>query len=117
MLLVFWLALTESKVVNGAMRVFPETHSKGSLGKINIEGDPHEAYKIGKRTSSEGNIFAYDHVMDEEVDESLALDVELDPGQFSLHNIQLLHGGGPNPSDTDRIGFVMRFYLSKHFLS
>jgi len=104
-----WLALTESKITNGAMRVFPETHSKGSLGKINIDGDPHEAYKIGKRTSSQGNIFAYDHVMEEEVDESLALDVELEPGQFSLHNIQLLHGGGPNPSDQDRIGFVMRF--------
>ncbi len=110
-----WLALTESKISNGAMRVFPATHNIGSLGKINIEGDPHEAYKTGKRTSSEGNIFAYDHVMDEEVDEDLAMDVELEPGQFSLHNIQLLHGGGPNPSNHDRIGFVMRFISTDTF--
>ncbi len=110
-----WLALTESKKSNGAMRVFPATHNKGALGKINIQGDPHEAYKEGTRTSSEGNIFAYDHVMDKEVDESLALDVELDPGQFSLHNIQLLHGGGPNESDQDRVGFVMRYICADTF--
>ncbi|MFT5259798.1 MAG: non-heme Fe2+,alpha-ketoglutarate-dependent halogenase [Saprospiraceae bacterium] len=110
-----WLALSESKKYNGAMRVFPATHNEGALGRINIEGDPHEAYKEGTRTSSEGNIFAYDHIMDKDIDESLASDVELDPGQFSLHNIQLLHGGGPNESDHDRVGFVMRFISADTF--
>lgn len=110
-----WLALTESKKSNGAMRVFPATHNEGALGRINIEGDPHEAYKDGTRTSSKGNIFAYDHIMDREVDESLALDVELEPGQFSLHNIQLLHGGGPNESNHDRVGFVMRYISANTF--
>ncbi len=110
-----WLALTKSKKANGAMRVFPATHNVGALGRINIDGDPHEAYKDGTRTASEGNIFAYDHIMEEEIDETLAVDVELDPGQFSLHNIQLLHGGGPNESEHDRVGFVMRFISANTF--
>ena len=104
-----WLALTPANQSNGAMQVIKGTHTRGKLGRINIEGDPHEAYKTGKRTNSEGNIFAFDHEMTEPVDESLAVDVELSPGEFSLHNIELLHGGGPNPSDSDRVGFVMRF--------
>ena len=110
-----WLALSESKKSNGAMRVFPATHSSGSLGKINIEGDPHEIRKLGKNHASEGNLFSYDHIMDEEVDEGLAMDVELEPGQFSLHNVQLLHGGGPNESEHYRVGFVMRFISSNTF--
>ena len=104
-----WFALTEAKVANGAMQVIPSSHMQGALGKLNIEGDPHEAYKTGKRTSSEGNIFAYDHEMIVPVDEADAVSVELEPGEFSLHNIELLHGGGPNPSAEDRVGFVMRF--------
>ena len=104
-----WLALSESKISNGAMRVFPSTHNVGSLGKINTDGDPHEDRHSGKRYASEGNLFSFDHIMNDEVDESLAKDVELEPGQFSLHNIELLHGGGSNPSDHDRVGFVMRF--------
>ena len=104
-----WFALTEAKVANGAMQVIPGSHNQGALGKLNIEGDPHEAYKAGEQTSSEGNIFAYDHEMLVPVDEDDAVSVELEPGEFSLHNIELLHGGGPNPSTEDRVGFVMHF--------
>jgi len=104
-----FLALTASTRDNGAMRVLPGSHKSGSLGRINFEGDPHNGYRTGHRTSSEGNIFAYDHVMNEEIDESLVQDVELEPGEFSIHNIELLHGGGPNESDRDRIALVMRF--------
>jgi chlorinating enzyme len=110
-----WFALTEAKVANGAMQVIPGTHKQGALGKLNIEGDPHKAYKEGKRTSSEGNIFAYDHDMLVPVNEDDAISVELEPGEFSLHNIELLHGGGPNPSDEDRVGFVMRFMSASTF--
>lgn len=110
-----WLALSESKIANGAMRIFPATHNIGSLGRINTDGDPHEDRHSGKKFASEGNLFSFDHIMDKDVDEALAKDVELEPGQFSLHNIELLHGGGSNPSKYDRVGFVMRFISADTF--
>jgi len=104
-----WFALTPATRANGAMKVILGTHDSGSLGKITWEGDPHEANAKGLKNASSGNLFSFDHVMDEEVDESQAVDVELEPGEFSIHHINLVHGGGPNESDHDRIGFVMRF--------
>ena len=38
-----------------------------------------------------------------------AFPVELEPGQFSLHGIQVIHGSGPNTSNIDRIGYAVRF--------
>lgn len=110
-----WFAITPATIANGAMKVMLGTHRSGALGKINFDGDPHKGVANGKRKSSEGNLFFYDHIMDEKVDESRALDVELQPGEFSIHNIELLHGGGPNESDHDRIGFVMRFISAETY--
>jgi non-heme Fe2+,alpha-ketoglutarate-dependent halogenase len=104
-----WLAFTPATKANGAMRVVPGTHNSGALGKITYDGDPHEATAKGLKKASAGNLFSFDHIMDEEVDENQAVDVELAPGEFSIHHINLVHGGGPNESDQDRIGFVMRF--------
>lgn len=110
-----WLAITPATVANGAMRVFPGTHRAGALGRINYDGDPHEGVARGERKSSPGNVFFYDHILDREIDETEARDVELQPGEFSIHNIELLHGGGPNDSDQDRIGFVMRFISAQTY--
>ncbi len=104
-----WLAITPATRATGAMQVIPGTHRMGSLGTIDFEGDPHAGYRIGHRTASPGNPFAYDHVMNEPIDTSKVADIELQPGEFSIHHVQLVHGGGPNGSDHDRIGFVMRY--------
>ncbi|MCY3770349.1 MAG: phytanoyl-CoA dioxygenase family protein [Gammaproteobacteria bacterium] len=104
-----FLAISATTSANGAMKVVPGSHKSGALGQLNFDGDPHEGIARGERKSSEGNLFFYDHIMDVEVDESLARDVELEPGEFSIHHIELLHGGGPNESDHDRIGFVLRY--------
>lgn len=104
-----WFAITPANVANGAMRVVLGTHDSGPLGRINYDGDPHKGIVEGDRKSSEGNLFFYDHVMDDAVDEEQAADVELQPGEFSIHHINLVHGGGPNGSAHDRIGYVMRF--------
>jgi ectoine hydroxylase-related dioxygenase (phytanoyl-CoA dioxygenase family) len=44
-----------------------------------------------------------------EVDEKQAMDVELHPGQMSLHHGRMFHASGPNRSDHDRVGLVFRF--------
>ncbi len=104
-----FLAITETTVANGAMKVVLGTHRCGALGRINFDGDPHQGIARGKRKSSAGNLFFYDHILNREIDESAAKDVELQPGEFSIHHIEILHGGGSNESDRDRIGFVMRY--------
>ena len=104
-----WYAISAANIANGAMKVIPATHRSGALGRINFDGDPHKGIAEKKRQSTEGNLFFYDHIMDQEFDESTALDIELQAGEFSIHHIDLLHGGGPNESTHDRIGFVMRF--------
>ena len=44
-----------------------------------------------------------------ERDEDRAIDVDLRPGEMSLHDADVLHGSGPNRSDTKRVGFVIRY--------
>jgi non-heme Fe2+,alpha-ketoglutarate-dependent halogenase len=48
-----------------------------------------------------------------EVDESEAVMMRLQAGEFSLHNTLLVHGSDPNPSADRRIGFVAR-YIPPH---
>ena len=39
--------------------------------------------------------------------------LELRAGEMSLHHVRLIHGSDPNPSDTRRIGFAIR-YIPTH---
>ena len=48
-----------------------------------------------------------------DVDGSKAVDLELQPGEMSLHHVRLIHGSEPNPSARRRIGFAIR-YLPTH---
>lgn len=43
------------------------------------------------------------------VDESLAVDVELEAGQMSLHDVYLWHGSAANLSDKPRRGMTLRY--------
>jgi len=44
-----------------------------------------------------------------EFDESEAVDIVLEPGQLSLHDVYLYHGSEPNHSDHSRRGMTLRF--------
>ena len=44
-----------------------------------------------------------------EVDESAAVDVELEPGDVEIHHPALLHSSGPNRSSQRRCGLTMRY--------
>ena len=90
-----WLALSESNSENGCMRVVPGSH----LG----EAVPH------RDTYGEHNLLSRGQEIAAGVDESHALDVELLPGQMSLHHAKLFHGSAPNLSDRRRVGFSIRY--------
>jgi len=92
--MTLWLAIDDSTVENGCMRVIPGTHKLGPL--------PHQGVSLEQ------------YVLDLELpqgafDESQAVDVELKAGECSFHEPYLIHGSNPNFSDKRRCGYTMRF--------
>jgi len=89
-----WLAFTPSKRESGCMRVIPQSH-------LNLV--PHADTFHDKNLLSRGQEISAD------VDEDMAVNLELEPGQMSLHHVQIVHGSSPNNSPLPRVGFVIRY--------
>ncbi|MCP5149226.1 MAG: phytanoyl-CoA dioxygenase family protein [Ectothiorhodospiraceae bacterium] len=90
-----WVAFTDSNEANGCMRVI-----RGSqrLRLRHVE-TPDDAHNILFRKES----------IAEQVDESLAVDLVLRPGEMSVHDYSVVHGSNANASDDRRIGFAIAF--------
>lgn len=102
-----WVAVGDVSQENGAMQVIPGSHRQGRLGGIDASGDIFAAYQDGQRTTDDDCMFPFAHLSDDYGRD--AVSVDLNSGEFSIHSVNLVHGGGPNPSDRDRIGFAMRY--------
>jgi hypothetical protein len=94
-----WVALSPATVASGCMRFLPGTHK--------MEVVAHND------TFAADNMLTRGQEVSVEVDESQAVDIELRPGEMSLHHVKLIHGSNPNRSDDRRIGFAIR-YLPTH---
>jgi hypothetical protein len=90
-----WVALSDSTPANGAMRVIPGTHK--------LDQVPH------RDTFRPENLLSRGQEILVEVDEREAKMLPLSAGEMSLHHVRLIHGSDPNPSDTRRIGFAIRY--------
>ena len=102
-----WLACGDAARGNGAMQVVPGSHARGRIGRIDAGDDIYKAYSEGQRTTDDDCMFPFGHLKNDHSDR--AAHVELRSGEFSIHSVNLIHGGGPNPSPQDRIGFAMRY--------
>jgi non-heme Fe2+,alpha-ketoglutarate-dependent halogenase len=96
-----WVGLTDSNVANGCVRAIPGTHKGPVLRHVERKGD--------------GNLLARGQRL-EDIDESNAVDFELKAGQFSVHDVRLVHGSLPNESGAPRIGLAF-FYIPPHVRS
>lgn len=94
-----WVALSPATVQSGCMRFMPETHK--------MEVMPH------KDSFAADNMLTRGQEVAVEVDENDAVDVELQPGEMSLHHVKLIHGSNANSSNERRIGFAIR-YIPAH---
>jgi non-haem Fe2+, alpha-ketoglutarate-dependent halogenase len=94
-----WVAISESTLENGAMRVIPGSH----IGE----------QKAHRDTFAPDNLLSRGQEIAVDVDGSTAVDLVLQPGEMSLHHVRLIHGSEPNPSERRRIGFAIR-YLPTH---
>ena len=89
-----WLAIDRADRGNGCMRVIPRTH------------DGHRDF--GMVQDEPGNVFDFRVEVTPEI-EARQVAIELEPGQFSLHDSFAVHGSEINPSDRRRAGFTMRY--------
>ena len=90
-----WIALDASTRENGCLRFLPGTHRGRTLASHH-------------HNDAAGNALPLE-LDAEHVDESKAVDVELQPGQVSLHDVYLMHGSEPNTSGHPRRGMTLRF--------
>ncbi len=97
-----WIALDPSTVENGCLRVIPGSHR----GKIL---HPH-------LTENRADVVLTQRAADGTFDERTAVDIELEPGQMSLHDVYMIHGSAPNRSSKRRAGVAIRYMpATSHF--
>jgi non-heme Fe2+,alpha-ketoglutarate-dependent halogenase len=95
-----WIALSPSNEQSGCMRVIVGSQREG-VRAHEERPDPSVLLKRGETVC-------------EDVDESRARSVELQPGELSLHHANVIHGSRPNVSDQPRVGFIVRYVTSAY---
>jgi ectoine hydroxylase-related dioxygenase (phytanoyl-CoA dioxygenase family) len=88
-----WIALDPSKKENGCLRVVPRSH-RGKKLFPHLREDREDLVLTNR-------IQAFD--------ESTAVNIELEPGQMSLHDIYMIHGATVNRSPMRRAGVAIRY--------
>jgi Phytanoyl-CoA dioxygenase (PhyH) len=97
-----WMAIDDVTPENGNMRYIPGSHRTKRVYAHESRDDAALVLPEQLRAS--------------EFDEGQAKDDTLAAGQFSLHDVFLIHGSEPNCSPNRRAGFVARFMpASAHF--
>lgn len=91
-----WIALTPSNRITGCMSMIPGSHKQ----EIRNHQD----------TFAEDNILTRGQVI-QDIDEQSAIDLELKPGQMSIHHARVIHGSRPNEGTDRRVGFVLQAYV------
>ena len=90
-----WVALTGSTSENGCMRLLPGSH------RWSIQ--PHTDTYAAQNLLTRGQEVQADY------NETDVVDIELRPGQMSLHHVRAVHGSYANASDRPRVGFAIRY--------
>jgi len=89
-----WIAIDDATPDNGCMRFIPGSHKQRRL------------LKHGRTDADDVTLNL--ELAAHEYDESTAIDVTLEAGQISLHDVYLVHGSEANRSDKPRRGMTLR---------
>jgi ectoine hydroxylase-related dioxygenase (phytanoyl-CoA dioxygenase family) len=90
-----WIAIDTATPVNGCMRFIAGSHKSQQLYR----------HHVSKRENLVLNL----ELDADQFDESKAVNVELEAGQMSLHDVRLIHGSLANTSDHRRAALIMRY--------
>lgn len=90
-----WIALDDATTQNGCLRFMPASHKRRALASHHFNG--------AKDISLPLELDA------EHIDEDRAVDIVLEAGQISLHDVYLMHASEANSSDKPRRGMTLRY--------
>lgn len=90
-----WVALSPATVASGCMRMLPGSHLNPPMPHVD--------------TYAEDNMLTRGQVIDMEIDESQAVNIELNTGDAALFAYEIAHASHPNNSDDRRIAIVLRY--------
>ena len=93
-----WVALDASTRENGCLRVIPGSHRDHVL--LPHLREEREDVVLNQRTE------------DSAFDATSAVDIELEPGQMSMHDVYMIHGAAANRSTKRRAGVAIRYMPS-----
>jgi ectoine hydroxylase-related dioxygenase (phytanoyl-CoA dioxygenase family) len=93
-----WVALEDSDVGNGCLRVVPRSHAARQL-HAHLHEDRTDL-TLNQRIDPLG------------FDAATAVDLQLKPGQMSLHDVYMIHGAEANRSARRRTGVALRYMPS-----
>lgn len=93
-----WVALDRSDRENGCLRVIPRSHASKHLHE-HLHEDRTDL--VLNQKMAEGAF-----------DEKDAVDLELEPGQMSMHDVYMIHGAAANRSPRRRAGVALRYMPS-----
>ena len=94
-----WLALGPVNTLNGCMQFVRKSHAQGLIAHKDRFDVDNSLYR-----GQEAQI---------DIDQREVVDVELEPGRFSLHHGYLLHSSPANPSNIRRWGLTIN-YIAPH---
>lgn len=92
--ITLWLAVDKADTGNGCMRVIPGTQNE------NLK-------EVLERTDT-ANVLS-SSIDESVIDESEAVNIELEPGDVSVHHPNIFHGSNANTSDRWRRGLTIRY--------
>ncbi len=93
-----WVALEPSTRANGCLRVI-----SGSQREQRLWPHLHE---------DRSDLTLNQRIVDDGIDMSKSVEIELEPGQMSLHDVYMVHGAAANTSAQRRTGVALRYMPS-----
>ncbi|AJZ56750.1 phytanoyl-CoA dioxygenase family protein [Paraburkholderia fungorum] len=93
-----WIAIYDSVIENGCLRVIPGSHLARDLG-VHV-------------TTPTTTAILQEVLSETEYDESQAVDIELKAGQMVIFDVYTTHGANGNSGTLERGGFSLRFMPS-----
>jgi non-heme Fe2+,alpha-ketoglutarate-dependent halogenase len=88
-----WVAISASNIASGCVKVIPGSHLLQA--EFTTSPDPNNLLPRGQTTAN--------------VDATKAVEMELRPGEFSLHHEAVVHNSEPNNSSDRRIGLSIHY--------